>query len=502
MECKRSAYDWLECLQTAKVDVQSNTKLKRTVGDVVERLNGIEAAGKYTEDCIPTSPRSIEACLRLGIDPIDLVHKPLVVFQQHDADTDIAQFRYEQSEQLRKDLIQQLVSERQKLLDGSHTAHQGNTITRKEHDESKTNLVEKERQRLEVLKRRQEKELNQIVNHEKQRQMMIAKQQLKLEAVERRAAEMRKKKSEKDALWKQQQHQRDQNRMKEAERLEAAAKEAARLRFLKEQERQKSEKQEEKRRMQLAIEHEREHREKAEKARIEAQKALEENQTAAVQRRVEMEKRDAARQKKINEEKETKAIANQEKRRMAQERREAALDKDREIQIHKQAAFQRREQESEARRKALEFKRKEDEQKRKEEQKQKEEYRKEKYEQAMQNEELRILAIRKKAEDKNKVLELLKDKQAKRNAYTAAEREMKSNMKREKAERMKKIQTYQRQMLFERIMEDRLKIGKQLEEKEELQRQRRLANMEASIQRERLNIVMEDMKKKQINNFV
>lgn len=42
---------------------------------------------------------------------------------------------------------------------------------------------------------------------------MIAKQQSKLEAVERRAAEMRKKKAEKDALWKQQQRQRDQNRV-------------------------------------------------------------------------------------------------------------------------------------------------------------------------------------------------------------------------------------------------------------------------------------------------
>lgn len=96
----------------------------------------------------------------------------------------------------------------------------------------------------------------------------------------------------------------------------------------------------------------------------------------------------------------------------------------------------------------------------------------------------------------------MKDTQAKKNALTSAEREMKSNMKRDKAERMKKIQTYQRQLLFEKIMQDRVKISKQIGEKEELQRQRRLANMEASIQREKLNTVMEEMKKKQLNTFV
>ena len=94
------------------------------------------------------------------------------------------------------------------------------------------------------------------------------------------------------------------------------------------------------------------------------------------------------------------------------------------------------------------------------------------------------------------MLEELREKQQKENAYAAVEREMRANRKREKAERMRKIQTYQRHLLFLKIMEDRNKIGKQLEEREALQSQRRMANMQASIERQKANALMEDMKRK------
>ena len=100
------------------------------------------------------------------------------------------------------------------------------------------------------------------------------------------------------------------------------------------------------------------------------------------------------------------------------------------------------------------------------------------------------------------MLEQMRTKQQRKNAYAAVEREMRANMKREKAERMRKIQTYQRQILFQKIMENRNKICRQMEEKEALQRQRRLANMQASMERQKLNALMEDMKKKQVNACV
>lgn len=53
-----------------------------------------------------------------------------------------------------------------------------------------------------------------MVNYEKQRQEMMAKQQAKIEAVERRAAEMRRKRAEKDVAWKQQQRQKELDRVR------------------------------------------------------------------------------------------------------------------------------------------------------------------------------------------------------------------------------------------------------------------------------------------------
>ena len=96
----------------------------------------------------------------------------------------------------------------------------------------------------------------------------------------------------------------------------------------------------------------------------------------------------------------------------------------------------------------------------------------------------------------------LREKQQRENAYAAVEREMRAHQKKEKAERMRKIQTYQRHMLFLKIMEDRNKIRKQLEEREALQSQRRMANMQASIEREKLNVLMEDMKRKHTRRCV
>jgi hypothetical protein len=51
---------------------------------------------------IPTSPRSVEACFRLGIDPIELQFHPIDYYQRAGEDHDIAQIRYERNEHVRQ----------------------------------------------------------------------------------------------------------------------------------------------------------------------------------------------------------------------------------------------------------------------------------------------------------------------------------------------------------------------------------------------------------------
>lgn len=51
---------------------------------------------------IPTSPRSVEACFRLGLDPLELAFKPLAAFKRPGEPTEMAQKRFEHQEHLRQ----------------------------------------------------------------------------------------------------------------------------------------------------------------------------------------------------------------------------------------------------------------------------------------------------------------------------------------------------------------------------------------------------------------
>lgn len=52
---------------------------------------------------IPSSPRSVEACFRLGVDPVDLqYHPPPWYKRKDDADEEVSRLRYERNEAVRQ----------------------------------------------------------------------------------------------------------------------------------------------------------------------------------------------------------------------------------------------------------------------------------------------------------------------------------------------------------------------------------------------------------------
>lgn len=51
---------------------------------------------------IPTSPRSVEACFRMGVDPVELQYHPPDYFKRPGEDEDIARLRYEKNETVRQ----------------------------------------------------------------------------------------------------------------------------------------------------------------------------------------------------------------------------------------------------------------------------------------------------------------------------------------------------------------------------------------------------------------
>lgn len=72
-----SCRSWLADLERLRDAAAASGRPKVTILDVADRAM---EAGASAAACQPTSPRSVEACLRLGIDPAMLVHRPLDFF--------------------------------------------------------------------------------------------------------------------------------------------------------------------------------------------------------------------------------------------------------------------------------------------------------------------------------------------------------------------------------------------------------------------------------------
>ncbi|GMH33873.1 hypothetical protein BSKO_01707 [Bryopsis sp. KO-2023] len=250
MDEHRPAYAWLTDLQKAKIDGIRGIRPKATISDLIDRVNDPKATSR---SIVPTSPRSVEACFRLGIDPVELLYKPANVFQTPGEAPELAQFRFDHHEALRQERIKLLQQERQRLVEMDDPQSKKASSNRIPKEKVGSDIVEKERQRLEVLKRRQERELNQMMAHETQRQTLLDKQQQKLDAMEKRASELRHRKALHDAKWRAQQRERELLKLGEEEERERQAKRMAQERFHKEQEQQRVEKQEAKKRQKEAF---------------------------------------------------------------------------------------------------------------------------------------------------------------------------------------------------------------------------------------------------------
>ena len=125
------------------------------------------------------SPRSLEACLRVGLDPVELVPRSRNAFVSKDLTKQMIDIKYESFEKKRQDKIATVKAERNAIIQYTErklklqVSNAGNTnsiaaqlAAMKEAEAS--NLLEIEIKRMEALKKRQEKEMNKMIEKEKQ----------------------------------------------------------------------------------------------------------------------------------------------------------------------------------------------------------------------------------------------------------------------------------------------------------------------------------------------
>lgn len=463
----------------------------------MERINDPNAE---ESSLIPSSPRSVESCFLLGIDPIELQFHPVSWYRRQGEDEDIARIRYEKCEGVRQERMRSLMDQRKFLIDDGWTPGDiakkgpGGNSKKANQEDGDSSMVEKERLRLEALKRRQEKDLQQMIQFEVQRKELQEKQQKKVDEMERRAQELVRQKLESDVAWAARQREFELQKHREEKEMEREVKRMAEERNRREKEIQAREAEEDKRRKKEAYERDLERRQKAEDARRETEAILAVQAEEVRLRKLDMERKDAERLKRMELEAKQLALSNAEKRKKAELRIASALTQSQEITARKRSAFQQRESANEARRRQMEEMRRKEEEERRLEDIRKEADRQAKFAAAQAIEENRKAAIKQKADEKERALAELYQRRKRENDIKKVETEFELKLRLDKVDAIQKTGLYQRQQLLGKIMGEYEQTRHLMRERHKLQDQRKMANMQASLQRQALSAAMDQIR--------
>mmetsp|Transcript_1921 Transcript_1921/g.3066 ORF Transcript_1921/g.3066 Transcript_1921/m.3066 type:complete len:537 (+) Transcript_1921:179-1789(+) len=191
-----------------------------------------EGGGKYREI---NSPRTLEACLRTGLDPAELYPKERKVFESQRLTDQMLDIKYSAFERKRQDKIAAVRHERNSILQYAERKWQQMAATSPEATgerpmspgqlaerakqaemEASRTMIEQEEKRIEALRKRQEKEMNKIV----EREQTLATLQLKIKRAEEEEIKKKKAHDKKVAEERLAAEKKKQARVLELKRLE------------------------------------------------------------------------------------------------------------------------------------------------------------------------------------------------------------------------------------------------------------------------------------------
>lgn len=305
-------------------------------------IEDFESGGQIRE---VNSPRSLDAFLKVGLDPSEVLPKPKSAFETKSITKEQLDIKYNHFERKRKDKIAMVIAERLEIIKSNDRALNlaANAGPGMQKDEKKgPGLIELEERRMEALRRRQEDELNKII--EKEQTMAVLQGKIA--------------KAEADEIKKQKEWEKKKLETKKAEEKQAA-KMAAEAKRLEEEEsaaKRQLEKEEAKRQAKIAaqrkIELQRIEAEALEAERIRQEKIAEgKRKTEALiqaqfdlaeQNRKIMIEREARVRQQMEEKKEQKRIEVLEAREKATKRIEEAMQKFVGLQEQKKLDFEER----------------------------------------------------------------------------------------------------------------------------------------------------------------
>ncbi len=300
------------------------------------------------------SPRTMEACLRVGVDPSELYRRKRGDFVEKGATKDMIKIKYQAFEKRRQEKIMDVTNERNAIIkfaskkSSSAPSSPSKPAGAADQKDGAAGLVEMEEKRMEALRRRQEKELEKIM----EREQAAADMQAKTARIEAEELKKQKEHAKAVAAAKAEKEKKDKQRAKE--RAQKEAEEEARKKEVARKEAQFAEKMlklhmEE----QARIEKEAKLRELERKAKMEEYKRktaelLQQQADEAERNRIIMLEREQRVQAMILEKKQRKAAEVADARAKAKERIDAALHKHHEMHEQKKREFDEAQAKAEA----------------------------------------------------------------------------------------------------------------------------------------------------------
>ncbi|KDO21076.1 hypothetical protein SPRG_13783 [Saprolegnia parasitica CBS 223.65] len=424
----------------------------------------------------PTTPRALEACLRTGIEPDEIIPRLLEDFLHHkhkhdDVEREAAHLRFTHFEEGRQTKIGLLRREKQKLVDAGFT---GSPILAKLSPKKKTispfdvfnasapdkvvvtdsTMMEMEEKRFQAMKIRQEREIASIIEMET-RMAEILKQNALRDAQEaKRKAEWEKEKKERRAALVAAKHEREILKKKSEDAEAAARRQRAKREAEKEKILLEEERRQEKLRHREMAEREMDRKQKAELHRRQTEELLQQQENKIMENRRRVIEREEQAQKKMaeaNERRRQEAAARREK---ANARIQAALDQNQNVMLKKKQDFEQKQELAAAR--AMEVHRKEMQElkDRAERNRKEEEIRLQRVEAARNNQSERVDTIVKKRHQLETHLDVVYTERSKERTLKSVERDLTLEEKKANVERLKKVEEFNRIQTLLRISEE------------------------------------------------
>lgn len=409
------------------------------------------------------SPRSVTACLRMGIYPSELIKQPLVLTPG--VDLDVVKMRYVHQERRRKQKLRLLMEERSALTiedceASRKVASPGTAAQNEEQHLQRIVAANQARYRQQLLREERTRHAKEHWNKRLEQQ-----RQREEEAAEQRRREQQRHDADSEARAAEIREMRAAERLVAEEELQRKQVEYAML------ERRRQEQQEKKKRLM-----EKEHRQVLELAQQRQQAIREQFQRQEEERlsqyMAKLERTEQA-QQEFEEQKEERQLKAQETAKQKSHRVQAALERSRQLDCYRVAVVMERQQKAEEAKQRIEAEWQQEVEERRQREAEREQHRRDALAAAKRLEQERREEIERKMETVEEKQRRLKEERDQQRLRKAEEERLQQADKLENVERMKKVEEFQRFQLLQRIREKAEKAEELAELRETLKQKRK-----------------------------